>query len=322
MQLQQTRDAQIQDLGRRIEELKAGFEQSQSEVATSALRLRRLEHWRRREASPDWSAQRSDAPSSVSPDIDYFLLGALYRNDRQMAPFLNDYDDVFAQLCQDQRDGRGPQGPVLDIGCGRGEFVAHLNEMGLSAYGIDVDIDTVEIGQEAQRPVSVDDAFAHLFALADNSLAAVTLIQVIEHFEFPDLVRLFRLVHRKLQEDGFILAETINPTSLLALSNWYLLDPSHRTPLHPQMTKFLLEQAEFEQVSIRFLHPVPEPGRLAPLPVAGNSPDLRPLVDRLNDNIRRLNEFLYGDQDYAAIAHKVTEISSSVEKTVQTKDEP
>lgn len=307
-QLQRTRDTWIQDLVRQVGELRAGLEESQSELATSAMRLRRLEHWRRQETPPDLSAQRSSTPSEVSPEIDYFLLGALYRNERQMAPFLNDYDDVFAQLYQDQRDGKGPQGPVLDIGCGRGEFVAHLNEMGLSAYGIDMDIDAVEMGQAAERRVTKAEAFAHLPDLADNSLAAVTLIQVIEHFEFPDLIRLFRLAHQKLREGGFIVAETINPTCLFALSNWYLLDPSHRTPLHPQMTEFLLEQAEFEQVSIRFLHPIPEAGKLVPLSTAGGASDLRSLLDRLNDNIRRLNDFLYADQDYAAIAYKASEV--------------
>lgn len=312
-QLQQTRDKWIRDLIERVGALEVQVERTQQEMATSAVRLRRLEHWRRREASPDDTSQPSKSPSDVSAgidsSIDYFLLGALYRNAEQMAGFLEDYDDIFVQLARDQEDGKGPLGPVLDIGCGRGEFVAHLNEIGLSAYGIDMDVDAVEMGQAAQRRVSHEEAFAHLSGLADDSLAAVTLIQVIEHFEVPDLIRLFRLVYRKLHRDGFVLAETINPTCLLALSNWYLLDPSHRTPLHPQMTKFLLEQAEFEQVTVRFLHPVPESARLTTLPSVEGSPDLNPVIDRLNDNFNRLNGFLYGDQDYAAIAHKASEAS-------------
>ncbi len=222
-----------------------------------------------------------------------------------MAPFLDDYDDIFTALSQSQQQGDEPVRPILDVGCGRGEFVEHLTDLGLSAYGIDVDVDAVEMGRSAHRDVRQEDVFLHLSSLPDDSLAAVTLIQVIEHFEIVDLLRLFKLVFQKLAPGGFIVAETINPTCLLALSNWYLLDPSHRTPLHPQMTRFLIEQAEFERVDIRFLHPVPEGGRLALLPAPESAPDLRLWAERLNCNFERLNDFLYGPQDYAVIAYKV-----------------
>lgn len=303
VQLQQTRDAQIQGLSAYLRELQ------QSELAAVTMRLQRLEHWRRREASSPEDVQPVSAspPVTASPDVDYFVLGALYRNDKQMASFLSDYDDVFTTLHQSQQRGSGPAGPVLDIGCGRGEFAAHLESIGLAVYGIDIDVDAVEMGQAAQRDVRQEDAFVHLSNLPDHSLAAVTLIQVIEHFEAADVMRLFRLAFQKLAPGGLLLAETINPTCLLALSNWYLMDPSHRTPLHPQTTRFLMEQAEFERVTVRLLHPVPDGGKLALLPAVENAPDLKPWADCLNYNLEKLNDFLYGHQDYAAIAYKVVE---------------
>jgi hypothetical protein len=107
---------------------------------------------------------------------------------------------------------------------------------------------------------------------------------------------MLRLAQRKLAPGGMLLAETINPSCLFALSNWYLMDPSHRTPLHPQLLRFLLEQAGFAEVQIRFLHPVPERERLQ------NLPEAEEWARALNQNIAQLNHILYGPQDYAAIA--------------------
>ncbi len=311
-QLVQIRQSQVQDreyldkTRQRLQETRQSLLEAEQLDEEFGMRLRRLEHWQRREAASPADVQlRPTSNTVLAPDLDYFLLGAKYRNPRQMKGFLEDYDDLFTRLAQSQQRGEEPMGPVLDVGCGRGEFVAHLDGLGLSAYGIDIDRDAVEMGQEAQRDVREADVFAHLAHMPDNTLAAITLIQVIEHFEIADLLRLFRLAFQKLAVGGFLLAETINPTCLLALSNWFLLDPSHRTPLHPQMTEFLMEQAEFERVAIRFLHPVPEGGRLLLLPTQEYGPDLQPWAARLNHNFERLNEFLYGPQDYAAIGYKV-----------------
>jgi O-antigen chain-terminating methyltransferase len=298
------RQSQVQGM-QNIEQMRQFMQEIDQSGEGFAMRLRRLEHWQRREKASDSTDQSTaTAPFTASPGVDYFLLGAKYRNPKQMTAFLNDYDDIFTVLRDAQQQGEDPTGPVLDIGCGRGEFVAHLAELGLSAYGIDIDVDGVEMGQEMQRDVREADAFAHLSSLSDASLAAVTLIQVIEHFEIEDTLRLFRLIFQKLAAGGFVLAETINPTCLLAFSNWFLLDPSHRTPLHPQMTKFLMEQAEFEHASIRFLHPVPDGGKLTLLPILEDRPELRPWAEYLNRNFERLNEFLYGHQDYAVIGYK------------------
>jgi 2-polyprenyl-3-methyl-5-hydroxy-6-metoxy-1,4-benzoquinol methylase len=311
-QLVQVRQSQVQDreyldkTRHLLQETRQSLLEAEQLDEEFGMRLRRLEHWQRREGAPTANAgDESTSGVPPTPDLDYFLLGAKYRNPRQMKGFLEDYDDLFTTLAKSQQQGEGPMGPVLDVGCGRGEFVAHLDGLGLSVYGIDIDRDAVEMGQEAQRDVREADVFAHLAHMPDNTLAAITLIQVIEHFEIADLLRLFSLAFRKLAVGGFLLAETINPTCLLALSNWFLLDPSHRTPLHPQMTEFLMEQAEFERVTIRFLHPVSEGGRLLLLPTQEDGPDLQQWAARLNHNFERLNEFLYGPQDYAAIGYKV-----------------
>ena len=102
-----------------------------------------------------------------------------------------------------------------------------------------------------------------------------------------------------------LIAETINPSCLTALANWYLIDPSHVTPVHPETMRFLLEGAGFWQIQLLFLTPVPPQDRLMSLPLDSDaSPQERKCIRRLNHNIERLNEVLFGYQDYAAIAER------------------
>jgi SAM-dependent methyltransferase len=265
------------------------------------LRLQRLEN--RARASRE--ALTPIPPLQTQAEIDYFLLGAQFRNRVQISRWLSDYDDLFRGVAAAQT-AQPASLPVLDVGCGRGELVAHLIELGLSAYGIDMDADALAIGQEQGLDLRRVDAFTHLGGLADNSLAAIVMIQVIEHFEPAPLLNLLQLMVRKLAPGGFVLAETINPTCLFALSNWYLMDPSHRTPMHSETTKFLLRQVGLEHLEIRFLHPVPEGGQLRRLDPEGilETPALATLFAQLQHNTEQLNQLLYGAQDYAAIGYK------------------
>ena len=292
----------LQALEEQVGRLRQVSETQQSEQShwqeMTRMRLQRLENWRKREG-PTKGGLPSSASVAPMPPVDYFLLGLQYRSEEQLAERLHDYDDLFVALHEAQEEGTGPDGAVLDIGCGKGELVGHLQELGLEAYGLEIDRDAIEAAQSLGLDVRDEDAFAHLEDLPDDSLAAITLIQVIEHFEIGDLLRLLELAYKKLAPGGFIVAETINTLCLVALANAYLLDPSHRTPLPPLMTRFLMEQAGFWRIETRFLRPVPPPTRLEAVPTADED-----VARSLNTNIEKLNNVLYGPQDYTVIAYK------------------
>ena len=293
----QLSQAFAEQVSRLQEALEAERSQLAREREVTRLRLQRLENWRRK-ARPTDSVPAMRITSMPLPTFDYFLLGLRYRSEEQMRDRVSDYDDVFVDLQRTQQQGASPRKPVLDIGCGRGEFVAHLRELGLEAYGTEVDEDAIQIARDKGLDVRHAEAFGHLESLSDNSLAAIVLIQVIEHFEVDDLLRLFELAVEKLLPGGIIVAETINPLCLAAFTNAYLLDPSHRTPLPPLMTRFLMEQVGFWQMETRYLRPVPESVQLQMLPLSDEH-----WVRPLNRNIEKLNHFLYGPQDYAVIAY-------------------
>ena len=102
-------------------------------------------------------------------------------------------------------------GPVLDVGCGRGELLERLKAAGIEASGVDSDAGMAARARAAGLDVTVGDAIAHLESLPPGSLGAITAIHVIEHLPADALVRFFELAHARLRPGGVLVAETINP---------------------------------------------------------------------------------------------------------------
>lgn len=180
------------------------------------------------------------------------------------------------------------QAPVLDLGCGRGEFLSLLREAGIEAWGIDADPDMVAYARGEGLRVEQADALAYLEGLGDASLGGIFAAQLLEHLPAGVLPRLLQLAVAKLRPGGLFLAETINPLSPLALRN-YFADLTHSQPLVPETLALLAEQAGFRRLETRFLN---EPEEKLALPED-------PL---LAENTRRLNEILFAPLDYALLA--------------------
>src|SRR5262249_14002141 len=115
------------------------------------------------------------------------------------------------------------EAPILDLGCGRGEFLQLLIELGFTAKGVEIDPDMVAYCQKHNLPVEHADAIDYLAGLADNSLGGVFLGQVVEHMPPTSVVRLVDLAFRKLQSDGRFVVETINPMCVYALTRHFLM---------------------------------------------------------------------------------------------------
>ncbi|MGB7296640.1 MAG: class I SAM-dependent methyltransferase [Candidatus Aminicenantales bacterium] len=188
-------------------------------------------------------------------------------------------------------------GPVLDLGCGRGEFLELLRETGIEAAGVDLNGQMVDICLDKGLFCRKGDILETLAARPDGSLEGIFSSQVIEHLPPAYLKRLIELSFHKLGGGGTIVLETVNPLSVFALVQVYFLDPSHRSPIHPQALKFLLETAGFEDAEITYSSPL-ESERLQPLPGADERASI------LNRNIDSLNELLFAPVNYAAIARK------------------
>jgi SAM-dependent methyltransferase len=135
-------------------------------------------------------------------------------------------------------------GPVLDVGCGRGELLDLLRQAGTEARGVDADPGMVERCREKGLEVQLGDAGEHLAELPDGSLGGVASAQLVEHIPYPELQRFLELSVRKLQPGGIFLAETVNPHAPHALKTFWV-DPTHQHPLFPETLLVLCRLAGF-----------------------------------------------------------------------------
>ncbi len=196
---------------------------------------------------------------------------------------------------------------VLDVGCGRGEFLDLLRGAGIAARGIDLDAEMVERCRELGLDAARADALAHVAGLPGASLGGLFSAQVVEHLEADYLLQLLAAAQRALRPGARIVLETINPACWSAFFSAYLRDITHRHALHPDTLGYLLRAHGFVDVEIVYSAPVPEDGRLQRMPaeaVPGDTPGgdaLRDLIEAFNGNVDRLNRLLFAHQDYAAI---------------------
>ena len=190
---------------------------------------------------------------------------------------------------------------VLDIGCGRGEFLALLRDHGMPARGIDINSAMVEVCRQQGLDASDADALSYLRAQPDGSLGGLFAAQVVEHLEPRYLTALIEVAFDKLRPGAPIVLETINPACWFAFFESYIRDITHVRPLHPDTLKYLLIASGFQHVDIRYRAPYPEHDKLQP--IAANT-SLGTVVDTLNANVERLNSLLFTWLDYAAIGRR------------------
>jgi SAM-dependent methyltransferase len=184
------------------------------------------------------------------------------------------------------------QGEILDIGCGRGEFLALLRDSGRRPLGLDLSDSMLEEARARGLDCRKADALEFLKERPAASLDGIFSSQVIEHFQPDYLRRIIAECFRVLKPGAVLLLETINPLSLFALSRIYFLDPTHQHPLHPEYMRYLLENSGFGAVEVLF-GAEPEAERLAEADPA--SPQALPF----NDNVDRLNRLLFPPSEYA-----------------------
>jgi O-antigen chain-terminating methyltransferase len=200
---------------------------------------------------------------------------------------------------------------VLDMGCGRGEFLDLLRERGIGASGIDVNHEMVEICRARGLHVIEGDAVAHIAALEDGSLGGLFAAQVVEHLDPDHLIRLIDAASTRLRPGVWMVLETVNVACWAAFFDSYVRDLTHVRPIHPDTLKHLLQTSGFVDVEIVYRSPFPGHQKLQPvaLPSFGFRPSeeeasLLDLAEHFNANVERLNARLFTSLDYAAVGRR------------------
>jgi SAM-dependent methyltransferase len=249
--------------------------------------------------APAGAALRSDVPEPAAP-----------LNRVAFAPTLDAYkyvgfedqfrgsQDVIRERLESYLPYFDGASDVLDVGCGRGEFLDLLKARGIPARGLDLNHEMVEVCRARGLDVTEADAVSYLEALADGSLGGLFAAQVVEHLQPAYLLRLLELAHHKLRPAAPIVLETLNPACWVAFFESFIRDITHVWPLHPETLRYLVLASGFSRARIEFRSPVPPQDKLQPVAAPPDSP-VADLVEMFNANVEKLNARMFTYLDYA-----------------------
>ncbi|TQV63983.1 MAG: methyltransferase domain-containing protein [Halothiobacillaceae bacterium] len=267
-------------------------------IATQASRQHELEKtldWLRYSVSRQWHQALGSTPPHMAA-----LPETLTAEQEALDAFYIAFEDACRGSEADIREGllvyldrvrrsAAAQGhPIIDIGCGRGEWLRILKDEGFMARGVDQSAAMVERATAYGLDVEQGDAVAALARLPEASVGGVTGFHIVEHLPFPVLFRLFAEVSRVLAPGGIAIFETPNPENVLVGSHTFYHDPTHRNPITPTFITFLAQYHGLAEIEIVRLHPYPE---------AAKVPGHDPLTERVNGH-------LCGPQDFALVAYR------------------
>jgi SAM-dependent methyltransferase len=293
-------------LAARERRMEAAFDQlraEQQELRTTVAVLRQSNH----DLTRELSRTAPSVPNSAQSDHSVHFAPSAQTSSEALSAKYVGFEDQFRgapeEIAARQRDYVelfAGANDVLDIGCGRGEFLALLQARGVRARGIDVNDSMVEVCLQKGLDASKADALGYLRAQPAASLGGLLAAQVVEHLDPAYLTNLLDAAYAALRPGAPIVLETINPACWFAFFESYVRDITHVRPLHPDTLKFLLQASGFGGVEIRYQAPYPEHDKLQRVASAA----LGDAAEALNANVDKLNSLLFTYLDYAAIGRR------------------
>ncbi|MEN6604274.1 MAG: class I SAM-dependent methyltransferase [Bryobacteraceae bacterium] len=224
------------------------------------------------------SAVPAPAPVAPPPALDWLQFADKFRGPEQ---YVRERQRAYVSDFKDCHE-------VLDVGCGRGEFLEVMKEAGIAARGIDLCEEAVALCRAKSLDAEAADLFVYLDALSDASLDGIFSAQVVEHLPPERLPEFIRMAAAKLRRGGVLVIETPNPGCLAIFATHFYLDPTHTRPIPPALLTFYMVEAGFGRLEVRKLAPAMESFEaLKELPAA-------------------FRDAFFGEMDYAALARKVS----------------
>ncbi|HVV46362.1 MAG TPA: class I SAM-dependent methyltransferase [Bryobacteraceae bacterium] len=222
------------------------------------------------------AAMPTPAPSAAS-GLDYSRFAERFRGtDEEIRRNMEFYRPIFA----------GKEN-VLDIGCGRGEFLDVMREAGVPARGIDLSNECIQQCRDKGLQAEVADLFPFLAAQPDEEFDGILSSQVVEHLPPDRLPEMVRLCAAKLRRGGILALETPNPECLAIFATYFYLDPTHTRPMPHQYLQFCMEEAGLTGIEVHRLNP---------------AVDTMPELASLPADFR---ERFFGGLDYAIIGRRI-----------------
>jgi len=263
---------------KQIDDLIERLQKSRMDIAQQETRLSRL--------LEGADLTRSAPSQPAHPEQDH-LLDSLYFSLEDVLRGTPEQIKEEVKVYLPVLEKAGISSSILDVGCGRGEWLQVLRDAGLQARGIDTNRILVQQCKELSLDVEEREALGYLGSLTDGSLNAITAFHFAEHLPLETLVKFLDEAGRTLKPGGLLILETPNPENLLVGSCNFYLDPTHKNPIPIPTMKVLVEARGFRCEEVLRLHAV-ESAKIE-------------VKDQLTSH---LNHFLYGPMNYAVIARK------------------
>lgn len=186
---------------------------------------------------------------------------------------------------------------IVDLGCGRGEWLELLKEEDLQALGVESNPIMVEQVRSRGLDVVEEDLLAYLKARPSESFNVVTGFHLVEHLPFESLIELIDETMRTLRPGGMVIYESPNPKNLTVAACNFYADPGHNKPIFPETIEFILRHKGFEDVQLQYLNPVEDS------PFRNDNP-----------GSQELDIWFFGARDFAVMARKSRRRSTPIEK--------
>lgn len=222
-------------------------------------------------------AAATSRPATDAPPIDWLHFAARFRGSEE---YVRERQRFYLGHFKDRRQ-------VLDLGCGRGEFLELLREEEIPARGVDLSAECIALCRAKGLDAEVADLFSTLDALPHAALDGIFCAQVIEHLPPAKLPELLRLAAAKLAPGGLLAVETPNPECLAILTSHFYLDPTHHHPVPPLLLSYYLEECGMGDLEIHRFAPAVES------------------MPALNSLPAEFREAFFGALDYAVLGRKL-----------------
>ncbi|MBI4443116.1 MAG: methyltransferase domain-containing protein [Acidobacteria bacterium] len=230
-----------------------------------------------------------EAAKTPAPAMDYFQWERHFRGTEEEIRVRQSFYVPFFRGCKS----------VLDLACGRGEFLELMRQENVPARGVDLNADMVGRCLQKNLDVVQSDVFQYLETVPEASLDGIFCAQFVEHLEPGDYMRLVSEAAAKLGPGGVLAMETQNPECLAIFSQSFFLDPTHVRPIPPAQMRLVFAEMGLERITTHFLSPAS--AHLPVLPTLNSHVVEAESLKKYNEAVARFNETFFGGMDYAVI---------------------
>jgi O-antigen chain-terminating methyltransferase len=279
--LQSQHDGYLKALDRATKEIQ---EKLWADMAAMRLEYERLIHFelrvmrQRQPLAPAAStAPASAAASGDFTSFDYVKFAERFRGSEEHVRTGQRFYQPFFEGCTN----------VLDIGCGRGEFLEVMREADVPASGIDLDKSSVEMCRAKGLEVEVADLFVKLADEPGTPYDGIFAGQIVEHLPADRLPAMVKLCAARLKPGGVFIVETPNPECLAIFATHFYIDPTHTRPVPAPLLAFYFEEFGLGGIEVHRRFPAGE-----------SMPEVRSLSEDIEAKF-------FGGLDYAIVARKL-----------------